>query len=435
MPLKEIEELDPVIQRLIFHNIATIFNDLDTRHKHKILNLFAKLLELFPEEEDFAYKHFIEKGKFNLIGVSPVKPSKKIIGVFSIFFVAVIHYYLYNMNQSKLCHNTFNEYKSLSQKQFDKFFIIKDSVDIHKQSIEQLKSKLVTQRSLVPVQEKESSWLGIVPKTKYTGLTQSQITDIKTRKKNIQKLENQKEDLQVIVEALGMECEEKIKNTFQTYREKYDSDIKIYKENLQKCIKENSLDKLFLTIYYTVFMFANIYDSSIFKFIISLLPYSEFFLKVKSDRLVVWTLSGIYMKYIGYNYLINDIGKYVFEKGYQAAVSGDLSNNFLTYIGIFIMGMFSIVKILDYIVFHEIPSLFLGSKNNHEETEKVLKRAIKIKKERRNDIKKMVGPKTPRHRIRKTNRTPITMNRQSFQKRKFYSELTGNYNKFWNDSD
>ena len=141
------EELDPVIQKLIFHNIATIFKELETKEKNKILNLFAKLLELFPEEEDFAYKHFIEKGKFNLLMVSPVKPSKKILGVISIFFVAVIHYYLYNINQSNLCHNTFTEYKSLAQKQYDKFFIIKDSVDIHKESIEQLKSKLVKQRA------------------------------------------------------------------------------------------------------------------------------------------------------------------------------------------------------------------------------------------------------------------------------------------------
>lgn len=435
MSLKEIKELDPAIQKLVFHNIAPIFQDLEKKHKNKILNLFAKLLELFPEEEEFAYKHFIEKGKFNFITVSPVKPSKKILGVLSIFFVAVIHYYLYNINQSKLCHNTFTEYKSLSQKQYDKFFTIKDSVDIHKQTIEQLKSKLVTQRSLIPVQKKDSSWLGIVPTYKYSGLTLSEIEDLKKRKKDIEKLENQKEDLQVIIEALGMESEEKIEKTLEEYRKKYDSDIEIYKENLKRCIKENSLDKLFLTVYYTVFMLANIYDSSIFQFIISLLPYSELFLRVKTDRIIVWTLSGIYMKYIGYNYLINDIGKYAFEKGYEAAVSGDLSNNFLTYIGIFVLGVYTIVKILDYLVFHEIPSLLLGSKTSPEKKEKVLKEAIKIKKEKRSDIKKMVGPKTPRHRIRKSNKTPITMNRQSFQKRKFNAELTGNYNKFWSDSD
>ena len=112
-----------------------------------------------------------------------------------------------------------------------------------------------------------------------------------------------------------MDTELNIKSTLKGYREKYESDIEIYKKNLERCIKENSMDKLFLTVYYTVFMIANIYDSSIFQCIIGLLPYSEIFLKVKTDRIIVWTLSGIYMKYIGYDYLINDVGKYVFERG------------------------------------------------------------------------------------------------------------------------
>ena len=126
-----------------------------------------------------------------------------------------------------------------------------------------------------------------------------------------------KEDLQVIIEVLGMDTELNIKSTLKGYREKYDLDIEIYKKNLEICIKENSMDKLFLTVYYTVFMITNIYDSSIFQCIIGLLPYSEIFLKVKTDRIINLTLSGIYMKYIGYDYLINDVGKYVFERGYK----------------------------------------------------------------------------------------------------------------------
>jgi hypothetical protein len=434
---QETEEFDNRIYELVFTQIAPLFDEITLKQRRGIEHLFLQLLNLFPSVRKFTYKHFIINGEFNLITISPVsKPSKKMLFMVIIFLSAVIHYYLYNGYQRSLCYKTFKDYEKKSEKEFDKYFTIKDSTDIHRQTIQKLQNKLVQQRSLVPIQEKESSWFTLVPKYDHSGLTPEQIDEINKRKKEIKKMENQKEDLQVIIEALGMDTELNIKNTLKGYREKYDSDIEIYKKNLERCMKENSLDKLFLTVYYTVFMIANIYDSSIFQCIISLLPYSEVFLKVKTDRIIVWTLSGIYMKYIGYDYLINDVGKYVFEKGYKLAASGELSDNFLTYIGIFILGMFSIVKILDYIIFKEIPNILLGSGKEitPEKKKEILKDAIEIKKEKRNNNKEIVGSKTPRYRIRKSNKPSVRLSSQSYDKRKFYSELTGNYKKFWSDN-
>ena len=434
---QETEEFDNRIYELVFTQIAPLFDEITSKQRRGIEYLFLQLLDLFPSVRKFTYKHFITNGTFNLITISPVsKPSKKMLFMVIIFLSAVIHYYLYNGYQRSLCYKTFKDYEKKSEKEFDKYFTIKDSTDIHRQTIQKLQNKLVQQRSLVPIQQKESSWFALVPKYDHSGLTPEQINEINKRKKEIKKMENQKEDLQVIIEALGMDTELNIKNTLKGYREKYDSDIEIYKKNLERCMKENSLDKLFLTVYYTVFMIANIYDSSIFQCIISLLPYSEVFLKVKTDRIIVWTLSGIYMKYIGYDYLINDVGKYVFEKGYKLAASGELSDNFLTYIGIFILGMFSIVKILDYIIFKEIPNILLGSGKEitPEKKKEILKDAIEIKKEKRNNNKEIVGSKTPRYRTRKSNKPSVRLSSQSYDKRKFYSELTGNYKKFWSDN-
>ena len=434
---QEIEEFDNRVYELVFTKIAPLFNEITSKQRKGIENLFLKLLNLFPSVRKFTYKHFIINGEFNLITISPVsKPSKKMLFMVIIFLSAVIHYYLYNSYQSSLCYKTFKDYEGKASKEFDKYFTIKDSTDIHKQTIQKLQDTLKQQRSLLPIQQKESSFFALIPKYDHSGLTNEQITEISRRKKEIKVIENQKEDLQVIIEALGMDTELNIKSTLKGYREKYESDIEIYKKNLERCIKENSMDKLFLTVYYTVFMIANIYDSSIFQCIIGLLPYSEIFLKVKTDRIIVWTLSGIYMKYIGYDYLINDVGKYVFERGYKLAASGELSDNFLTYIGIFILGIFTIVKILDYIIFKEIPNILLGSGKeiNQEKKEEILKDAIEIKKEKRNNNKEIVGPKTPRYRTRKSNKASVRLSSQSYDKRKFYSELTGNYKKFWTDN-
>lgn len=433
----EIEEFDNRIYKLLLKEIAPLLGEITSKQRKGIENLFLELLNLYPSIKSFTHKYFIVNGELNLITISPVKPSRKMLAMVAIFLSAVIHYYLFNNYQRSLCDNTFQEYKKRSEKEFDKYFIIKDSSDIHKQSIQKLQSKLQQQKSLIPVQQKDNSWFSLIPSSKKSGLTPEQRDDINKRKKEIKKMESHKEDLQVIIEALGMDTEVNMQQTLEGYRQKYDLDIEIYKQNLKTCIKENSMDKLFLTVYYTVFMMANIYDSSIFQCILGLLPYSEIFLKVKADRLIVWTLSGIYMKYVGYDYLINDIGKYVFQKGYNAAVTGELSNNFMTYIGIFILGVFSMVKILDYILFKEIPSILFGSKTviSQENKQRILKDAIEIKKEKAQGMKKMVGPKTPRNKVRKSNKKVITVTRSSLEKKKFYSELTGNYNKFYNESD
>lgn len=434
---EEVEEFDNRIHKLVFQEIAPLLEEITSKQRKGIENLFLELLNLYPSIKSFTYKYFIVNGKLNLITVSPVKPSRKMLAMVAIFLSAVIHYYLFNNYQCSLCHNTFQEYKKRSEKEFDKYFIIKESSDIHKQSIQKLQSKLHQQKSLIPVQQKDDSWFSLVPSSKKSGLTPAQLDDINKRKKEIKKMESHKEDLQVIIEALGMDTEVNMQETLEGYRQKYDLDIEIYKQNLKTCIKENSMDKLFLTVYYTVFMMANIYDSSIFQCILGLLPYSEVFLKVKADRLLVWTLSGIYMKYVGYDYLINDIGKYVFQKGYNAAVTGELSNNFMTYVGIFILGVFSMVKILDYILFKEIPSILFGSKTviSQENKQRILKDAIEIKKEKAHGRKKMIGPKTPRNNVRRSNKKVMTMSRSSLEKKKFYSELTSNYNKFYKESD
>ena len=263
---QQIEEFDNRVYELVFKKIAPLFNEITSKQRRGIENLFLKLLDLFPSVRKFTYKHFIINGEFNLITISPVsKPSKKMLFMVIIFLSAVIHYYLYNGYQSSLCYKTFKDYERKADKEFNKYFIIKDSTDIHRQTIQKLQDKLKQQRSLLPIQQKESSFFALIPKYDHSGFTNEQITEISRRKKEIKVLENQKEDLQVIIEALGMDTELNIKSTLEGYREKYDSDIEIYKKNLERCIKENSMDKLFLTVYYTVFMIANIYDSSIFQ--------------------------------------------------------------------------------------------------------------------------------------------------------------------------
>ena len=232
---QETEEFDNRIYELVFTQIAPLFDEITSKQRRGIEYLFLQLLDLFPSVRKFTYKHFITNGTFNLITISPVsKPSKKMLFMVIIFLSAVIHYYLYNGYQRSLCYKTFKDYEKKSEKEFDKYFTIKDSTDIHRQTIQKLQNKLVQQRSLVPIQQKESSWFALVPKYDHSGLTPEQIIEINKRKKEIKKMENQKEDLQVIIEALGMDTELNIKNTLKGYREKYDSDIEIYKKKFRK---------------------------------------------------------------------------------------------------------------------------------------------------------------------------------------------------------
>ena len=69
---QEIEEFDNRDYELVFTKIAPLFNEITSKQRKGIENLFLKLLNLFPSVRKFTYKHFIINGEFNLITISPV---------------------------------------------------------------------------------------------------------------------------------------------------------------------------------------------------------------------------------------------------------------------------------------------------------------------------------------------------------------------------
>lgn len=399
---EEYEELHPEIGKLVFQKIAPLYQNLENKQKNGIFEVFSTILELFPDVKKFTYKHYIVNKKINLLTVSPVKvPSKKMLVMIVLFLFSVSFYYYKNNYAYKFCERTFNIDKSIAQKQYNKVFHLEDSMKLHLKEKERKQKMLQFQKSLIPFQKKDSSWFGLVPKKQSGGeiiLSEDEQKEIKKRKDKIKEYENEIMDIEILLEGLEISNKDEYDKTKKAAYKKYQKDLNNYKKNLASCLEESSMDSIFLLGLYCIFLIASIYDSSVFTFIISLIPYGDILLKHKTDRFMVWFFSLIFLHFDGHMKILNHVSGLVLRKGVDLADAGQLTNyltfkNFLMFIG----GTYILTWYLSNILFGKLGN-FLKIDNTTTNTT-TNTRTRRARTPRRNTTRRRVNTvRTPRNR-------------------------------------
>ena len=418
-------------ENIIFHFAYTSFLKLRKKvspiYMDEIEDIFTKSLKKLPgsKELEEEKKIMLGHGKtFLQLTVSPVrKPTKRSLFLLFIFISIVIHYYLNNYRGGTFCYSEFKNKKLLAEKEWNKVFIIKDSVDIHKKEMKHLQGRINQTRALLPVKESKKNWIISYEKPK----DEKTMTPIeKEHKENIDKYE----DLQVIIEALGMDTDEKTQKRFEEAKQRYDDDIERYLRDEKKCKVEKSFDRLYITSWTTLFMLAQIYDSTIIRWVIDIIPYSNLFSNyIKVDRLGAWGLFILYMKYYGYKHIINDFAIKIFEQGINSAKAGVFSEHLIYIIAGIIFSSVAVYNASVWLLTKELPGLFEGTKQQSqlershkkiEELNEVIKNMSKTptsKSSRRNTTRTVKTPTVRRPKIPKKNTSLLSNYEEEFEKR------------------
>ena len=394
-------------ENIIFHFAYISFLKLRKKisniYMDEMEDIFSKSLKKLPNHKELEEekKVMLGHGKtFLQLTVSPIrKPTKRSLFLLFIFICIVIHYYYFNYRAGTFCYNEFKNKKLLSEKEWNKVFTIKDSVDIHKKEMKKIEKKINQSTALIPKKENKKNWLISYHKPKNERIITQQEKELK---ENIDKYE----DLQVIIEALGMDTDEKIEKRFEEAKQRYEDDVERYLKDEKKCKVEKSFDRLYITSWTTLFLLAQIYDSTIIRWVIDIIPYSNIFSSyIKVDRLGAWGLFILFMKYYGYKHIINDFAIKIFEQGIHSAKAGVFSEHLMYIVACIIFSSVAAYNASVWLIHKELPGLFEGTtqqsqleKSNRkiEELNEIIKNMSKTPTTRRPKTPTTRRPKTPR---------------------------------------